>query len=339
MKSLGIFVCSWVLAAQAVAGATNYHVVRELPLPGEAAFDDLRVDPSGRIFVTRGSFVQVIDADGSAAVGEIADTPGAHSIAIADDLGRGYISAGRSSSVVVFALISLGRLAELKTTGENPDAILYEANTRRVFTFNGRGHNATVFDAMTNNVVDTIDLDAKPEFAVADGAGRVYVNLEDKNSVAAIDAKTLAVLHVWPIAGCEGPTGLAMDRANDRLIVACSNKTMAVVDSGTGHVVTTLPIGGFADGAGFDPGAGLAFASAGEGTLTIVHEDTPNRFTVVQTLATERGARTMTVNENTHRVYLSTATYVEAAPASAGTPAGPRFTAVPGSYKLLVVEP
>jgi len=342
MKSLAVAMCSCVLAAQTFAaggGAVNYHITHELPLPGEAGFDDLRVDSGGRVFVTRGSLVQVIDADGAGVIGEIADTPGVHSVALADDLGRGYVSAGRTSSVVVFALISLTRLAEMKTTGDNPDAIVYETTTRRVFAFNGRGRNATVFDAMTNDVVGTIDLDAKPEFAVADGAGRVYVNLEDKNSIAAIDAKTLAILHVWPVAGCEGPTGLALDRANARLIVACSNKTMAVVDAGSGGVVTTLPIGGFADGAGFDPGTGLAFVSAGEGTLTIAHEDTPDQFTVVQTLATERGARTMTLNENTHRVYLSTATYVEAAPPAAGTQPGPRFTAVPGSFKLLVIDP
>jgi DNA-binding beta-propeller fold protein YncE len=338
--SIGLALGSlWLLSVYAPASAASYHIAHELPLDGEAGFDDLKVDSSGRVFVTRGTFVQVIDADGSRVIGVIPDTPGVHSIAFAEDLGRGYISAGRSSNVIVFDLKTLARLNEIKTTGENPDAIIYDSNTHRVLSFNGRGRNATVIDAVKNEVIGTIALDAKPEFAAADDAGTVYVNLEDKNSVAAIDAKTMTILHVWPIAGCDGPTGLALDRAHRRLFSVCSNKIMAVIDAGSRRVVATVPIGGFVDGAAFDPGEGLAFASAGEGTITIVHEDAPDRFSVVQTLPTQPGARTMTLDERTHRVYVSTATYKETAPAPGAPQSGPRFTAVPGSYKLLTIEP
>jgi len=324
-------------AATAAVAGTQYHVVRELQLPGEANFDDLRVDAAGRVFVARGTFVAVVDRDGTRVLGQLADTPGVHSIAIDESAQRGYVTAGRASSVVVFDLTTFARVTAIATTGDNPDAIVYDEATRRVVAFNGHGRNATVIDPATNTVVGTIALDAKPEFAVTDGDGRIYVNLEDADSVAVIDARTMTVLQRWPIAGCEAPTGLAIDRVHRRLFATC-NERMAVLDSTTGRVVTTLPIGAFVDGAAFDPDKRLAFASAGDGTLTIVKEDGPERFRVVQTLATARGARTLALDPKTHRLYVASAMYVQT-PAVAEQPAGPRFSAVPGSFKLLVIDP
>jgi outer membrane protein assembly factor BamB len=319
--------------------AINYHVVRQLQLDGDANFDDLRVDASGRVFVARGAFVAVVDRDGTRVIGQLADTPGAHSIAIDDAAERGYVTAGRASTVVAFDLKSLARITDIATTGENPDAIVYEPTTHRVVAFNGRGRNATVIDTNTDAVVGTIVLDAKPEFAVTDGNGRIYVNLEDGNAVATIDAKSMAVLERWPIAGCENPTGIALDRVHDRLFTTCGNGVMVVLDAKTGRVVATLPIGAFVDGAAFDPVKQLAFASAGDGTLTIVHEDTPDRFRVVQSLTTQRGARTMALDERSHRVYVAAALYVESPPGPNGQPATPRFTAVPGTFRLFVIDP
>lgn len=327
-------------AADTCAGDPHYHVASQLPLEGDANFDDLRVDSSGRVFVTRDAFVAVVDRAGTHLAGTVPDTPGAHSIAFDEDAHRGYISAGRASNVVVFDTKTLARITDIASTGDNPDAIVFDAATQRVVAFNGRGRNATVIDAKTNRVIGTIVLDAKPEFAVSDGRGRVYVNLEDANAIALIDIRALTVLARWPIDGCEGPTGLAFDRANQRLFTACGNRVMAVVEAHTGRVVTTLPIGAFVDGAAFDPGKQLAFASAGDGTLTIVHEDAPDQFRVVQTLATQRGARTMALDERSHRVYVAAALYVETPPGpDEPTAATPRFRTVPGTFRLLVIEP
>jgi DNA-binding beta-propeller fold protein YncE len=334
-----ILVATALASAGVATAATHYHVVRDLQLPGEANFDDVRVDATGRVFIARGTFVEVVNRDGSHAIGQLADTPGVHSIAIDDANQRGYVTAGRASSVVVFDLTTFLRITAIATTGDNPDAIVFDEPTHRVVAFNGRGRNATVIDTATNTVVGTIALDAKPEFAVSDGNGRIYVNLEDIGSVAVIDPQTMTVLQRWPIAGCQEPTGLALDRAHARLFSTCGNKIMAVLDAGTGRVVARLPIGAFVDGAAFDPDKQLAFASAGDGRLTIVHEDAPDRFRVVQTVATQRGARTMALDERSHRVYVAAALYVDAPPGADGHPASPRFVAVPGTFRLFVIEP
>src|ERR1700736_146115 len=260
------------LTSHAQASA-QYRIAHEVPLPGDEGWDYLTLEAGGqRLFIAHGTRVQVVDTGTLALVGEIADTPGVHGIALAPDLGRGYISAGRSGVIVVFDLKTLARLKEIKTTGENPDAILYDPASHRVFTFNGRGRNATAVDAKTDEVIGTIALDAKPEFAVSDGKGRIYVNLEDKNSLAVIDPQKLSVTSVWPISGCEKPSGLALDAVGQHLISVCSNKVMAVMDAASGHVLGTAPIGAGVDAAAFDPGSGLAFASCGEGTLTVVRQ-------------------------------------------------------------------
>jgi len=331
------FLCVVPLRGQ--AADAHYQLAREVPLPGDEGWDYLSFDAqSGRLYVSHGTRVQVVDTKTFAVVGEIPDTPGVHGIAIAQDLGRGYVSAGRADTIVVFDLKTLARVASIKATGANPDAILYDPFTHRVFTFNGRGRNVTAIDARTNEVVGTIAVDAKPEFAASDAAGRVYVNLEDRNSLAMIDPKELKVLATWPLTGCEEPSGLAIDRAHGRLFSVCSNRVMLVVDASSGAVLASEPIGARVDGVAFDGTRGLAFATAGEGTLTIVHEDTPLKFSVAQSLPTRAGARTVTVDETTHRVFSVTA---KLGPVAAPTPEQPypRPRIEPGSFELLVIAP
>jgi DNA-binding beta-propeller fold protein YncE len=325
-------------AASQAAGTPHYRITQQLPLPGDEGWDYLIYEQGGhRLFVSHGSRVLVIDADKLRVVGEIPDTPGVHGIALAPELNRGYVSAGRSGVVVVFDLKSLARLKEIKVTGENPDAILYDPATRRVFTFNGRGRNATAIDATTEQVIGTIALDAKPEFAATDGKGHVYVNLEDKNSLAALDPKKLSVSSVWPLTGCEEPSGLALDAARGHLMPVCGNKVMPVVDAATGQQLGSAPIGDGPDAAGYDPGTGLAFASCGEGTLTVVRIAPSGRPEVVQKATTQRGARTMALDLEKHRVFSITADFSPPPPATAEQP-HPRPAIVPESVRLLVLE-
>lgn len=329
--------CSMLLLLAAPAGA--YHLEQEMRIVGDGGWDYLTYDaPGARLFVSHGSRVEVLDAQRLEVVGTIDDTPGVHGIALAPDLGRGYVSAGASGTVVVFDLKSLARVAAIKTTGENPDAILYEPTTQRVFTFNGRGRNVTVIDASRNEVIGTIAVDAKPEFAVSDGAGHIYVNLEDRNSLAVIDARGMKLVATWPLSGCEEPSGLALDAAHQRLFSVCGNRVMTVVDARDGRLVARLPIGDHVDGAGFDSARSLAFASCGDGTLTVVEELNPEKFAVKETVATRPGARTMTLDPATHRVFLSAAQRGPA-PAASAADARPRAPVIPGTFKVLVVVP
>jgi DNA-binding beta-propeller fold protein YncE len=328
--------------ASMILGAADanaaYHLAQELKIPGDGGWDYLAFDaPSHRLFVSHGSRVEVIDTKTLTPSGAIDGTPGVHGIAIANDIGRGYVSAGAASRVVVFDLRTLAKVGEI-TTGENPDAILYEPTTHRVFTFNGRGRDATVVDARSNAVIGTIALDAKPEFAVFDGHGHVFVNLEDRNSVAEIDASKLTVLATWPLVGCEEPSGLAIDRKHHRLFSVCSNKVMNILDATTGRAVAQLPIGDGVDAAGFDASVQRAFASAGDGILTIIQEHGPDSFSVLETVATKSGARTMTLDEKTHRVFLSTAQRGPRPEPSAEQPR-PRAPVIAGTFEVLVVEP
>jgi DNA-binding beta-propeller fold protein YncE len=278
----------------------------------------------------------VVDVDTRTMVGDIPDTPGVHGIAIATDLGRGFVSNGRAGTATIFDLKTLGKIGEVKT-GQNPDAILYDGASGRVFAFNGRSADATAFDAATGAVAGTIPLGGKPEFAVADGKGRIYVNVEDTSEIVSLDSKSLQVKSRWPLKPCEEPSGLAFDAEHRRLFAVCRNQLMAVVDAASGRVVTTLPIGRGVDGAAFDPATGLAFSSNGEGTVTVVHEDSPESFRIVETVRTQAGARTLALDPKTHRVFLSTA---QLGPPPAPTPETPRPrpSVVPGSFVLLVLD-
>jgi DNA-binding beta-propeller fold protein YncE len=317
----------------------RYHLLRKIPLGGEGGWDYLLCDASSRrVYVSRGTRVVVLDADSGATVGEIPGTEGVHGIAIDPELNRGFTSNGRGNSVTVFDARTLAVVGEIKTTGENPDAILYDPVSKRVFTFNGRGKNATAIDPAAGVAAGTIDLGAKPEFAVSDGAGRIYVNLEDTNEMAVLDPRGLRLVTRWPLAPCEEPSGLAIDRKNHRLFAGCSNRLMAVVDADSGRLVATLPIGRGVDATAFDAGAAMAFASNGDGTLTVVRERAPDAFSVADNVPTQRGARTMALDEKTHRIFLATAEFGPTPAPTAERP-NPRPTIVPGTFTILVVGP
>ena len=325
------------LAAAALLAAPNlYRIAGTIPIGGEGGWDYLTLDAAARrLYVSHASKVVVVDVDTNRIAGEIPDTPGVHGIALAPKLNRGYISNGRSNNITVFDLKTLKAIRQVET-GQNPDAILYEANSNRVFVFNGRSNDATVIDAATDHSIATIPLGGKPEFSVADGKGKVYVNIEDTHEIAEIDAAKAAVTKRYVLAGCEDPTGLAMDVKRRRLFSACGNKVMAVSDPDHGQVIATVPIGGGADGAGFDAVAGVAFSSNGEGTLTVVAEQA-GKYIPIQTLPTQRGGRTMTVDAGSHRVYVPVVDYGPAPAPAAGQPT-PRAPMVPGSFRLLLIE-
>jgi len=326
-------------AAGPAQSRPQYHIAHEVNLPGDEGWDYLTYEQGAhRLFIAHGSQVQVLDTDQLALAGTIPDTPGVHGVALAPDLGRGYVSAGRTSVIVVFDLKTLARLKEIKSTGENPDAIIYDEPTHRIFAFNGRGRSATVIDAKSDTVVGTIPLDAKPEFAVSDGKDHVYVNLEDKSSIAVIDPKNLTVSAVWPISGCEEPSALAMDRDGKRLFAGCDNKVMAVVDATSGKVLGTAPIGEGVDAAAWDPGAKLAFASCGEGVITAIAVSSSGAPEVVQSIPTQRGARTMALDEHSHRIFTVTANF-GTPPAATPEHPHPRPPILPGTFRVLVLEP
>ena len=288
--------------------AVLFHVIRHIAIGGTGGWDYVTVDADARrVYQSHSDRVAVVDIDKGAVVGTIMSTPGVHGVAIAADLHRGFVSDGRTDSVTVFDTKTLATIAEWKTTGANPDAILYEPGTRRLFTFNGRGKNATVFDATSGTVVGTIDLGGKPEFSVSDGK-RVFVNIEDTSEIAIIDPKTATVEKRAPLAPCVEPSGLALDRKHRRLFSVCSNETMVVTDADTLKVVGSAPIGKGVDGVAFDNDR--AFSSNGaDGTVTVVHELAPDKFEVEETVPTARGARTIAVDPKSHHLFLATAQF------------------------------
>jgi DNA-binding beta-propeller fold protein YncE len=331
-SSLGLIA---FVATVAMAADPGYHLINTYKLGGDGGWDYLAMDSSARrLYISRATHVMVIDADSGKPVGDIPDTPGVHGIALAPELGRGFISNGREGTVTIFDLKTLKAITKVKA-GENPDAILYDPASKRAFAFNGRSHDATAIDAAGGTVVGTIKLEGKPEFAASDGKGEIFVNIEDKSQIDAIDPNKLEVKASWPLAPCQEPSGLALDRKNRRLFAGCDNKMMAVVDADTGKVVATAPIGDGVDANAFDPGTGLAFASCGEGVLTVVHEDSPAKFSVVDNVPTQQGARTMALDEKTHNVYLVTATFGPPPAPTADNP-HPRRTILPDSFVVLV---
>ena len=338
MKLLASLAVATTVVGISPAFAADYALKQKFPIAGDGGWDYLTYDShANRLFISRATHVQVVDPDKGKVLADIPDTPGVHGIALADDLGKGFTSNGRDDSVTVFDLKTLGTIAKIKTEGgRNPDFIAYDAVSKRVFTFNGASANASVIDAAGQKLVATIPLDGKPEAAVADGSGLMYVDIEDKNEVTVIDTRKAVVVKSWPIAGCEEPAALALDKAARKLFVGCHNRKLAIVDTESGKVAATLPIGAGVDAAAFDPAAKLAFSSQGDGTLTIVREGSPGAYEVAQDVSTQRGARTMALNPANHDVYLVTAEFEEA-PAAAGEKR-PRRTMKPGSFVLLVVS-
>jgi len=334
----GIAVLFFFFFSQFLCAADpGLHVIKTYKLGGDGGWDYLKMDSdSRRLFISRGTHVMVIDADSGKPVGDIPDTPGVHGIALAPEFRRGFTSNGREGTVSIFDLKTLAPISKVKDVGENPDAIIYDPATKRVFTFNGRSKNSTAIDAATGNVVGKIALDGKPEFAVSTGTGEIFANIEDKSELVALDPQNLKVKSTWPLAPCESPSGLAMDVKNRRLFAGCDNKMMAIVNADTGKVITTLPIGDGVDADRFDPENGFAYASCGEGVLTVVHEDSPDKFSVVQNVPTEPRARTMALDKKTHNVYLVTAKFGPK-PAPTAEEPKPRAPVLPGTFEVLVV--
>ena len=314
---------------------SGYHVIQTYKVGGDGGWDYLTVDSEARrIYISRGTHVMVLDADSGKNVGDIADTPGVHGIALAPELGRGFTSNGREGTVSIFDIKTLATSNKVKV-GENPDAILYDPATKRVFTFNGRSHDSTAVDATNGNVLGTIKLDGKPEFAATDAKGEIFVNIEDKSELVAIDPNKLEVKAKWPLAPCQEPSGLSIDRKGRRLFVGCDNKMMAIVDADSGKVLATPEIGEGVDATRFDADTGLAFASCGEsGVLTVVKENS-GKYTS-ENVATESGAHTMALDKKTHNIFTVTAKFGPPPAATTDNP-HPRRSIVPDSFVVLVV--
>ncbi|MGA7917602.1 MAG: YncE family protein [Candidatus Acidiferrales bacterium] len=317
-----------------VPGPSGYHVVKSIPIGGDGGWDYCIVDSEARrVYVSHATHVVVLDADTDAIVGDIPDTEGVHGIALARDLGRGFVSDGRANTVTIFDLKTLKTISSVGTGGQNPDAIFYDAASKRVFAFNGRSGSVTAINGVDGSVAAMFPIGGKPEFAVGAGDGHVFVNIEDKSELAEIDAQKLTVLHRWPLAPCKSPSGLAMDAKNRRLFAVCDNNVMAVVNADTGKVIATPMIGDDPDAAGFDPETHLAFSSnGGSGTLTVVREDSPEKFTVVEDVHTKKYARTMAIDFKTHNIFLPVADF------EAVTPPGQRRPPIKAnSFEVLLV--
>ena len=326
-----------VAATAGGAAGPGYKVVNTYKVGGEGGWDYLTADAvTRRLYISRAAHVIVLDLDSGTNVGDIADTPGVHGIALAPELGRGFTSNGGEGTVSIFDLKTLATSGKVRV-GENPDAILYDPATKRIFTFNGRSQDATAVDAQKGTVLGTIKLDGKPEFAASDGKGKIFVNIEEKSELVVIDPGKLEVKSKWPLAPCESPTGLSMDRRNRRLFVGCDNKMMAVVDADSGKVLATPAIAEGVDATAFDEETGLAFASCGEGVLSVVREDSPDKFSVAENVPTQAGARTMALDSKTHNVYVVTAKFGPPPAATADNP-HPRRSIVPDTFVVLVLS-
>jgi len=329
---LALSVSSAIPLMAQVSGTQAAQTIHKLTLGGDARWDYLVVDPDAeRLYVARATRFMVVNTATGEMAGEITDTPGAHGVALAPDLGIGFTSNGQENRTSVFDLKTL-KIAKKIETGQNPDAILYHAPTHSVFVFNGQSHDATVIDAVAQAAIATIPLAGKPEFAVADDQSNIYVNIADKNTMTVIDARARKVKAVWPLAPCDEPTGLAIDRGTGTAFASCGNKVLAVVDLSTGKVRQTVAIGDDCDAVAYDPKANLVFASNGEGSLTVIGKDAQGLYSVRQTLATQPGSKTMALDPSTQRLYVPAAKFT-------GPPTQkPRPNVVPGSFEIWVIS-
>ena len=322
------------MSAQEAGG--GYKILQKAPLPGDGGYDFLTVDSDNRrVYLSHNDSIQVVDADSLKLVGTVEKVPHPHGVVVLPDLGKGYASSGKPGSVVVFDLKTFKRLAEIPTS-EDCDVILYDKVSGKVLTFDGDSRNATAIDPKTDKVSKTMDLGGGPEVAVSDGKGHLFDNLEDKSVILKMDAKTLKVLKRWPLAPGESPSGLSMDVKNNRLFSGCHNKLLVVMNAKNGKVVQTLPIGDHVDGTAFDPESANIFSSNGDGTLTVIHEDSPDKYTLVENVKTEPGAKTLALDFKTGRIFL-TAAKREAPPAPTKADPKPHGKMVPGTFHLLVV--
>jgi mono/diheme cytochrome c family protein len=333
----GMSLANLTKAEPQTPGGSGYQLAKKITLGGMGGWDYLTADPlSHRVFISRGSHVMVVDADGNV-VGDIPNLMGTHGAAIASEFNHGFTSNGGSNSVTMFDLKTLAVISDIKMPDAiSPDGYVYDPASKRVFTFNGRSNNATAVDAKSGDpVTGSVPLGGKPEAAQADGAGHIFVNIEDKDQLLEFDSGTLKVMNTWPLAPCTQPSGMASDVAHKRLFIGCHNNLMTIVDFTTGKVVATESIGTGIDANGFDPGTGFAFASCGDGTITVIHEDTPDKYTLVDTIKTQQGARTMAYDISNHNIYTVTA---EMTPAPAPSPENPRPrpVIVPNTFTLLI---
>lgn len=340
MKKINFILASMVVATNfyAQVASTEYKITKKINTVGDKGWDYLIVDePSQRLFVSHGIVTQVVDVKKGTLIATIENTKGVHGIAIANDLNKGFISNGKDTSVTIFNLKTLEVIIKTKITGVNPDAILYDEFSHKVFVYNGRTDDATVIDAKTNKILETIKLTGKPEFSVTDGKGKIYVNIEDKNSITCINATTLKVEANWSITPGEEPTGLAIDNKNHRLFAVCGNKMMVVVNSDDGKIITTIPIGDGCDGVIFNEARKHIITSNGDGTLTVIKQEDADKYSVIETLITQKGARTITLDKTTNQLFLPTAEYGETPAITAENP-HPRPPIKPNSFVILVVE-
>ena len=308
--------------------SSGFHLTKTFKIGSPGGWDYIAVGPDKKIYVSHGTQVNILDEKTGDSVGYIPNTTGVHGIAFDPSLGKGFTSNGRLNTVTVFELKTAKVIKDIPV-GQNPDAIMYDPHSKLIITCNGRGHNLTLVDPKTERVVDSIALDGKPETAVSDEAGRIYVNIEDKNKISVVDLNSKTVVANWPLAPGEGPTGLAIDLKTKRLFAGC-DKQLIVMDATNGNIVDKLPIANGCDGVGFDPGLKLVFASCGEGKLTIIKEESATSFMVIDNVPTKRSARTCAVDERTHEVFLPAA---DTEPAAAGE----RPKMVPGTFQVVVV--
>lgn len=316
-----------------------YKITDSIKITGDGWWDYINVDDStGRLFVSHGNETQIVDSKTGNVLATIEDTKGVHGVTLDKDDNKAFISCGKDSSVVVINLSTFQIIGKIKVTGSNPDAILYDKYSGRVFTFNGRSSNVTVIDAKTSAVKGTLDMPGKPEFAVTDEDGKIYVNIEDKSEIVQFDTKTLKVLNIWDIAPGKEPSGLAIDLKNNLLFSVCDNKLMIILDANTGKVITTLQIGQRTDGCAFDPQLNRVYSSNGDGTLTVVQEINAKKFKVLENVSTKTGARTVCVNKTTHHIYLPTADFGQKPEPTIDNP-HPRAPIIPGTFIILDIAP
>jgi YVTN family beta-propeller protein len=332
-KQFTLFLMAGSMLALTAFSQSHYKIDKKISLPGDGFWDYISVDEAnGHVFASHSTEVQVIDIKTGKMIGTIPDTKGVHGIAIASDLNKGFVSDGRDSSVTVFNLKTLSTIKKIRVNGQNPDAITYDAYSKKVFTGNGRSSSLSVIDAVNDQEIRVIPLSGKPEAIVADGKGKVYVNIEDKSEISEIDVNKLTVLNTWSINPGESPSGLALDNETHRLFSVCENKMMVVVDAGNGKVVTTVPIGEGPDGAAFDSKYKRAYASCGEGVLTVVQEENANSFKVLENFPTQRSARTIALDKTSHHIYLPAAEFGEPVQGQRRPPIKP------GSFGVLDIE-
>jgi DNA-binding beta-propeller fold protein YncE len=311
----------------------DFHIIKTFHIQSAGGWDYIAIGPgNNRLYVSHGTQVNILNQTTGDSIGIIENTTGVHGIAFDKSQNKGFTSNGRLNNVTVFDLSSNKVLAQVPT-GQNPDAILYEPFTKKIITCNGRSKNLSIIDPVENKLLDSIDVAGKPETAVSNGEGKLYVNIEDKNEIVVVDLKTFTVETHWPLAPAEEPTGLAFDKKTNRLFAGCGNKLLAIVNAADGKLIVTLPIGDGCDGAGFDPVTKNIFTSNGEGTMSVFHEKSADTFESVAAVTTKRGARTIVVDEQTHLIYLPTADFEKPDPNNPG--ARPKM--IPGTFQVLVI--